>query len=526
MSGIGEPELLAIDEPTSPPIVVRGKVVTMTAPENVIAAGAVYLNKGEIVEVRAAGDPAPAGFETAPVFDTQGTIYPGLLDLHNHLAYNVATLWNPPRKFQHRNQWRDNTDYARRVKKPLELITRPGSPTAPAVVRYVEVKALLGGTTSVQGMRSRFQTLSPYYSGLVRNFESSGGDPRLPSAGSRIVDLEPDAKPEEIEAFRRGLSTNQAYVYHLSEGFGTETRAYYLALKQNELLQESLVAVHALALRKADFKHLVNKGCKVVWSPLSNQLLYGRTLDTNRLVDVPFTLGADWSPSGSKNLLEELKAAWLTAQDDGSSLRPYDLTAAATRHAARAIGWGDALGTLEAGKYADLLVLETRRDDPYENLLHATERDVRLVVIAGVPRYGERSLLARYGPSDGKREDLLVGGREKALYLFHPKSRLNDLGFAPAKARLDAALSDLPALQQELDAAPFDLAAAGDDGGLLLDNDPPVIEGEAELLAAVELLPSIPLDSPTVVDDPQHFDRVEAVAHLPAALRGLRDFYQ
>ena len=49
----------------------------------------------------------------------------------------------------------------------------------------------------------------------------------------------------------------------------------------------------------------------MVWSPLSNLLLYGGTADVKsaRAAGVPVALGSDWSPSGSKNLLNELKIA-------------------------------------------------------------------------------------------------------------------------------------------------------------------------------------------------------------------------
>ena len=54
----------------------------------------------------------------------------------------------------------------------------------------------------------------------------------------------------------------------------------------------------------------------MVWSPLSNLLLYGATarVDAAKRAGVRIGLGSDWSPSGSKNLLGELKVAWLYSQ--------------------------------------------------------------------------------------------------------------------------------------------------------------------------------------------------------------------
>src|SRR6266540_5455077 len=60
-------------------------------------------------------------------------------------------------------------------------------------------------------------------------------------------------------------------------------------------------------LRQTDLQ----RGAKLVWSPLSNLLLYGKTTDIPAALaaNVLVCLGADWSPSGSKDMLAEIKVA-------------------------------------------------------------------------------------------------------------------------------------------------------------------------------------------------------------------------
>jgi cytosine/adenosine deaminase-related metal-dependent hydrolase len=525
LSATEQPELLDVDEATSPPLVLLGRVATLTEDGTVIDDGALYLRAGQIIAVARRTDPQPAGFEAATVLDTQGTIYPGLLDLHNHLIYNISTAWQVPRPFHNRDQWQRNTSYREHVTMPLGVLASDRD-TVKAIVRYVETKAMLGGTTSVQGMRSRFGTSTPFYTGVVRNFERTEDD-RLPESGSRVANLDPD-RPDDVVSFRNSLAARTAYFYHLSEGIDEQSREHYLNLVDHDLLQSSLVAIHCLALHADDLTELSAHGGQVVWSPLSNLLLYGQTIDTASLADLRFTLGCDWTPSGSKNLLEELKVAWLVAQQDGTNLSAQQLCAAVTRNAAQAVGWGDAVGTIETGKYADLLVTDTLLADPYRNLLAATERAVRLVIIAGSPRYGDANLMEQYPPAAGRREDLTVGGRDKQLYLEHPQSRLGSLTFAAALAKLEEATSNLRELEARLAAAPFSLSADADAFQLLLDNDdyPPADLGQADLLAVAVLPESIPLDPPTVIDDPGYFDRLESIGHLPPLLRKLREFYE
>ena len=119
-------------------------------------------------------------------------------------------------------------------------------------------------------------------------------------------------------------------------------------------------------------------------------------------------LGSDWSPTGSKNLLGELKVARLASASADTAFSDRELVAMATRNAAGILGWDRALGSLEAGKRADLLVIDGQHGDPYDLLLGADERDVSLVTIGGVARFGHPSLVRGLG-ADGER--VRVGGR-------------------------------------------------------------------------------------------------------------------
>lgn len=62
------------------------------------------MSRGRIVAILAAGQPLPAELKAARVIRTQGTIYPGLIDLHNHYVYNIAPLWRVPNQYHDRSQ--------------------------------------------------------------------------------------------------------------------------------------------------------------------------------------------------------------------------------------------------------------------------------------------------------------------------------------------------------------------------------------------------------------------------------------
>ena len=70
----------------------------MDGENNVINDGNVMVRDGKITGVWASNSNPPAGvnFADVPIVNTEGTIYPGLIDLHNHVHYNHIPLWDIP----------------------------------------------------------------------------------------------------------------------------------------------------------------------------------------------------------------------------------------------------------------------------------------------------------------------------------------------------------------------------------------------------------------------------------------------
>ena len=84
-----------IDPLTGPKFALAGRVVTMNDDFMVVDDGVIYVDRGSIVAVQRRADEAPVGFADTAVLDTGGSIYPGLIELHNHLGYNALGLWSP-----------------------------------------------------------------------------------------------------------------------------------------------------------------------------------------------------------------------------------------------------------------------------------------------------------------------------------------------------------------------------------------------------------------------------------------------
>jgi hypothetical protein len=339
------------------------------------------------------------------------------------------------------------------------------------LARYVECKALLGGTTTSQGLglAAAGGSVRRFYQGLVRNVESPD-DPLLPAAATRIADVPHD----EAASFLKRLQGPHRLLLHLAEGLSDRARQHFTDLRisgDTWALTPNLVGIHAAGLTADDFDVLAHHGVGIVWSPLSNLLLYGGTahIAAARAAGVAIALGGDWSPSGSKNLLGELKAARAAAP---AGVPDADLVAMATVVPAGLLGWADELGSLTPGHRADLFVLGGElTTDPYRLLLSADEADIGLVSIEGVPRLGRPGLMRDLGVASGQAEAIQVGGRDRVLNLDDPDADplVAGLTLAKATATLDDAMQHLPELAAEDERKP----AALRDGGWRLELDHP-----------------------------------------------------
>jgi 5-methylthioadenosine/S-adenosylhomocysteine deaminase len=549
-----------IDPATSPKWALAGRIVTMDAHATVIPDGVIWVKDATIAAITKRAEAKPEGFgEVAPI-DTQGTIFPGLIELHNHTAYNALPLWHVPEHYENRDTWGNSPEYHKLVTAPMKTIGED-TDLLPALVRYVEIKALVGGVTTTQGT-ALFSApgIRRYYRGIVRNVEETN-DPDLPEAGSRIG----DAKAAEAKAFLAEIERKACFLLHLSEGTDEAAHKHFEALHiagEEWAIAGSLAGIHCVALKDADFKTMMQRGASMVWSPFSNLLLYGHTADIaaaraagSNTKPFKIGLGSDWSPTGSKSLLGELKVARVYSQNNGAGhgqalLEDDELTRMATIDGAEILSWEKQLGSVEQGKRADLLVMAGQdHHNPYRPLFQGDERNVLLVTIDGTPRYGTPAMMSADGP---KTEQIVVGGEQRVLYLAQDTEDpdVSALSFAAAKAKLEDALAHVKEirLEQEAKHAPKTLAAAtvvrARHPRLALDEfehthltqrphlplaqaaTGPKDHSVQQTTPISALLSPIELDALTVADDAGYLDRVQAQINLPAYIApDLRDLY-
>jgi 5-methylthioadenosine/S-adenosylhomocysteine deaminase len=162
----------------------------------------------------------------------------------------------------------------------------------------------------------------PYEGWLVRNVEYETFKTGKKSVYQSALPLKNAA---EYRKNRKRMEDGSAFIYHLSEGTEPVLLEEYELARQRRILRPRFCGIHCTALGAPQFEEWEGiaeeidgqedvegeENGTIVWSPFSNLWLYRATTDVvaARGKGVRICLGSEWSPSGSKNLLGELKVA-------------------------------------------------------------------------------------------------------------------------------------------------------------------------------------------------------------------------
>ena len=196
------------------------------------------------------------------------------------------------------------------------------------------------------------------------------------AAGDRRMSVHLGESPEEIELLRDGTGAWRALLQSLGV-WDPEWRAPSCGpvayIEQFGLLSDRLLAVHGVQFTDDELRRLAGAGATVVTCPRSNRWTGAGEPPIERFYasGVRVAIGTDSLASvGDLNLFAELAEVRRLAPRVGAAR----LLESATRSGADALGFGDELGTLAAGKRAELVAVR----------LPAGLRDVEEYLVSGI----------------------------------------------------------------------------------------------------------------------------------------------
>ena len=290
------------------------------------------------------------------------------------------------------------------------------------------MQAVAGGTTTLQESHSLEKSAGLLEENVLLRSTANPNDMDY-GTNEKIMSIVDFFRPNDqnqpdetwaVNKYREDRSAGAlvATLAHLAEGrsglSGSEpdpyTRLEFETFMQHEVFQDAelvrsspLSLIHGCGIDPYNPEHtrfLRERQISVVWSPVSNLLLYGDTIDVGTLINegVNVALGSDWSPSGSKHVWDEARFARFYLEALGDNISDAQIFQMVTVNAARCLG-NKVLGRLKVGAMADFFILRSplETDNPLEVFFKTTDEHVMAVMVSGEPIYGQRDFLEGFG---------------------------------------------------------------------------------------------------------------------------------
>ena len=179
----------------------------------------------------------------------------------------------------------------------------------------------------------------------------------------------------------------------MKEGYGKTPVEY---LRDLGVFQRPTLAAHCVHVNESDMAIMKAHQVAVAHCPVSNMKLSSGTAPVPALLAHGITvgLGTDGASSNnSMNLMRDLSVCSFLhklVQMDPTALDAYDILQMATIGGARALGWDKEIGTLEAGKKADVILIDLDKLHYYphnniiSDLVYSSQgADVKTTIING-----------------------------------------------------------------------------------------------------------------------------------------------
>jgi len=455
--GVTNPPAVLVDLGSDPTkVLLQGTVLTPTQ----VISGEVLV-EDDLVTCVAASCSGEPGASTASVVQTNGIILPGLINTNTHVQYGIfdESDWTPAQVYTNHNQWISEARYEALIDAKQYLNGESGSPVSLSceLNKYGELQALISGTTSVVG-----KSIPGNRPCLARTIDQSSNALCAASPGQACADsvqthsLMPSASSADAVCQNMADGDTHAYFVQLAEGVDQDAGdewddLYSVTTVDGCLFDPRTTLVYGTALGSSEFTAMATYGMGLSWSPGSNVALYGGSTDLSQTTDIPLAVAAGltislstgFPPVASSSLFEEMRVADEVDNTQwGDILTPRMLLEMVTVNAAEQLALEGSIGQLMVGLKADILVIGGDVTSPYEAVLAATGRDVRLVMVNGTTVYGD-SQLQPLGPATPGCETLTLCGAPKFLCVAvegQPAATLLDQTLTDIESNLSTAL--------------------------------------------------------------------------------------
>ena len=411
-----------------------GTVVSMNPTRDIIADGAVAVEGNRIVEVGKASDLAPRHADKDVIDARNKVVLPGFIDAHNHPFHSLSKGIVDEG---------ESTKRLYRVVFPFEAALTPEEERIGSLGTFIEM--IRSGTTTFNdpdgihahpigeaateiGMRgilsrSTWDTFSKDWAIPERAIETTEQALEL---GEELVERWHGAENDRIRAWfslrtlmtasdRLALGIKELadkygvgiHAHESADRFGGEIMKKVWGMSGIEryrklgMLDPNLFLVHMGFVTPDEIELLAENDVKVCHCPSANMFGGQGTVASGafpRMIQKGMTIGLGTDAGAINGFVDMIRLMYVFVVAhremgvDRDWMNAYKALEMATIEGARAVLWDDCIGSLEAGKYADIIVVGTDSPEwhpnplgnPVAKLVYSADgRSVETVIIDG-----------------------------------------------------------------------------------------------------------------------------------------------
>lgn len=201
------------------------------------------------------------------------------------------------------------------------------------------------------------------------------------------------------------------FIIHLGEGKDNITKAEFSELEKQGLLQKNTLMIHGIAFTDYEIRKIAMVGASVCWCPTSNFYLIGETFDIDSALKhgANVVIGTDSTMSGAISLIAEFH----TILEHFPNFELRTLYKMVTENAVKALYLDGRYAKLDTQNTNNLLLTDLIDKDPFQNLLGLDMAAIKLLLVDGVPRYGDSEFLDMFESPEAEYTLFRTGNREK-----------------------------------------------------------------------------------------------------------------
>lgn len=398
-------------------IIKNATILTMDSQNKVFKNGFICIKGDMITHV---GVDKDESFNSSKIIDAKGGIVlPGLINSHTHAAMNLFRGLADDLPLM---EWLNNYIFPVESKMDADFVhsgtllacaemIMSGTTTFCDMYLFEEEVARAAKEAGVRCLIGEvlYDFPSPNYGIIEKGFEYAESlinrwkdDPIISIAVEphSLYTCSPDLL---IRANKLAHDYNVPLVIHMAETISElkEIKERYKKrpfehLDSLGILGPHLIAVHCVHIDDAEIKRMVDYGVKAVNNPESNMKLASGVSPVSKMLDSGITVGLGTDGCASNNNLDLFTEMDMAAKVhkvqtmDPTVLDALTVLRMATIEGAKVLGLGDITGSLEKGKKADVIIIDTNKPhltpiyNPYSHIVYAARgNDVSHSIING-----------------------------------------------------------------------------------------------------------------------------------------------